>query len=301
MPLRLRRSELSTPGSSEAMIAKAAASDADFVFLDLEDAVAPSEKVPARAKIVHGLNTHDWGRKTRAVRINSLDTEWAYEDVIHVVEEAGDNLDVIIVPKVKRASDVLWVDTLLTQIEKKRKMQRPIAMEVLIEEVEAMVNAEAIAAATPRLEALIFGPGDYSASQGVRSAAVGGISQDYPGDIWHYARNKVVIAARAAGIEAVDGPFANFRDADGYKRECLRAATLGFTGKWCIHPSQIAIANEIFSPSQSQVDRARKMAIAYAEAERKGLGAVAVDGVMVDAASIRLMNNTLRKADLIGM
>jgi citrate lyase subunit beta / citryl-CoA lyase len=301
MANRLRRSELSTPGSNPAMIAKAAASAADFVFLDLEDAVAPSEKVPARAKIVHGLRTHDWGKKTRAVRINSLDTEWAYEDVIHVVEEAGDYLDVIIVPKVKSASDVLWVDVLLSQIEKKKRMTRKIGMEVLIEEVEAMVNADAIARATPRLEALIFGPGDYSASQGVRSAAVGGVSQDYPGDIWHYARNRVVIAARAAGIEAVDGPFADFKDGDGYRREALRAATLGLVGKWCIHPSQIEIANEIFSPTQKQVDRARKLAAAYAEAERQGLGAVAVDGVMVDAASVRLMNNTLQKADLIGM
>lgn len=299
--MRLRRSELATPGSNEAMIAKAAASAADLVFLDLEDAVAPSEKVAARDKIVHGLTTLDWGRKTRAVRINGIDTEWAYEDVICTVEEAGDALDIIIVPKVKNACDVRWVDTLLTQIEKKKRMQRRIGLEVLIEEVEAMIEVEAIARSTPRLEALIFGPGDYSASQGVRSNAVGGISPDYPGDVWHYARNKIIIAARAAGIEAIDGPFADFKDGDGYRRECLRAATLGFTGKWCIHPSQIAIANEVFSPTPHQVERARKMAAAYAEAERQGLGAVAVDGVMVDAASVRLMRNIIEKADLLGM
>lgn len=299
--LRLRRSELSTPGSAEKMMEKAAASTADFVFLDLEDAVAPNEKVPARAKVVTALTTLDWGRKTRAVRINNLETEYAYEDVIHVVEEAGDHLDIIIIPKVKRAEDVRWVDVLLTQMEKKLKRERRIGLEVLIEEVEAMINAEEIASSTPRLEALIFGPGDYSASQGVRSDATGGASKDYPGDVWHYARNKVVIAARAAGIDAVDGPFADFRDAEAYRRECTRASILGFVGKWAIHPSQVDIANEVFSPTQRQVERARKMIAAMEEGERQGLGAVAVDGVMVDAASARLMRNVTQKADLIGM
>lgn len=301
MATRLRRSELSTPGSSERMMGKAAASAADFVFLDLEDAVAPAEKVPARAKIVEALKTLDWGRKTRAVRINNLETEWAYEDVIHVAEEAGEHLDVIIIPKVKTAEDVRWVDTLLSQIEKKHRRERRIGLEVLIEEVEAMVNAEAIARSTPRLEALIFGPGDYSASQGVRIDAVGGVTNDYPGDIWHYARNKVVIAAKAAGIAAVDGPFADFKDADAYRRECTRASVLGFAGKWAIHPSQVEIANEVFSPTAREVARARKLITAYAEAEAQGLGAVAVDGVMVDAASARIMRNTIEKADLIGM
>jgi citrate lyase subunit beta/citryl-CoA lyase len=299
--MRLRRSELSTPGSNEEMMAKAAAGSADFVFLDLEDAVAPGEKVPARAKVVNALRTHDWGRKTRAVRMNNVETEWAYEDVIHVVEEAGEFLDIIIVPKVKTAEDVRWVDTLLSQIERKLKRQRPIGLEVLIEEVEAMINVDAIAKATPRLEALIFGPGDYSASQGVRLDAVGGVSSDYPGDVWHYARNRVVIAARAAGIDAVDGPFADFRDGDGYRRECTRATVLGFVGKWCIHPSQIEIANEVFSPSQRAVERARRMMAAYVDAEAKGLGAVAVDGVMIDAASARAWKNITDRADLIGM
>ncbi|MBI5947041.1 MAG: CoA ester lyase [Chloroflexi bacterium] len=298
---RIRRSELSTPGSSEEMMAKAAAGAADFVFLDLEDAVAPNEKVASRAKVVHALRTHDWGRKTRAVRVNNLETEWCYEDIIHVVEEAGDCLDVIIVPNVKTAEDVRWVDTLLTQIEAKHRWQRRIGIEVLIEEVQAMINAAPIAASTPRLEAIIFGPGDFSASQGVRPDATGGVSNDYPGDVWHYARNQVIIAARAAGIEAIDGPFADFRDADGYRRECTRASVLGFTGKWCIHPSQIGIANEVFSPSEKQVARARKMIAAMDEAEAKGLGAVAVDGVMIDAASARLMRNITARADLIGM
>lgn len=299
--MRLRRSELSTPGSNERMMEKAAASGADLVFLDLEDAVAPAEKVSARAKIVTALRTHDWGRKTRSIRINNVETEWAFEDVIHIVEEAGDVLDIIIIPKVKSAEDVRWVDTLLSQIERKHRWERRIGLEVLIEEVEAMINVEEIARSTPRLEALIFGPGDYSASQGVRVDAVGGISRDYPGDVWHYARNKVVIAAKAAGIEAVDGPFADFKDEEGYRRECTRAAVLGFTGKWAIHPSQVPIANEVFSPTERQVERARKMIAAYEDAERQGLGAVAVDGVMVDAASARLMKNVTAKADAIGM
>lgn len=299
--VRLRRSELSTPASNPGMIEKAAGSVADLVFLDLEDSVAPMEKVAARDNVVRGLTTLDWGTKTRAVRINSLDTQWAYEDIIHIAEEAGEHLDIMIVPKVMSAEDVRWVDVLLSQIEMKLGREHKIGLEVLIEEVQAMTNVVEIAAATPRLEALIFGPGDYSASQGVSSSAVGGVSDDYPGDIWHYARNQVVVAARAAGIDAVDGPFADFRDAKGYSRECTRAATLGFVGKWAIHPSQIELANEGFSPTQNQVDHARKMIAAYAEAEAKGLGAVAVDGIMVDAASARLWRNVTSKADLIGM
>ncbi|MEA2625383.1 MAG: citrate lyase subunit beta / citryl-CoA lyase, partial [Candidatus Binatota bacterium] len=298
---RLRRSELSTPGSSEKMMQKAAGSAADLVFLDLEDAVAPAEKVPARAKIVQALKTLDWGRKTRAIRINDLETEWAYEDVITIVEEAGEHLDVIIIPKVKSAEHVRWVDVLLTQIEKKRKRERRIALEVLIEEVEAMISVEEIARSTPRLQALIFGPGDYSASQGVKLDAVGGLAPDYPGDLWHYARNKIVIAARAAGIDAIDGPFADFKNPDAYRKEASRAAILGFVGKWAIHPSQVEVANQVFSPTPEEVERARRMIQAYDEAEAKGLGAVAVEGVMVDAASVRILRNTTDKAELCGM
>jgi citrate lyase subunit beta / citryl-CoA lyase len=299
--MRARRSELSTPGSSEKMMEKAAASDADLVFLDLEDAVAPSEKVASRAKVVTALTTLDWGRKTRAMRMNALDTQWAYEDVIHVVEESQGCLDLIIVPKVKCAADVRWVDILLTQIEMKLGREKPVALEVLIEEVEAMVNVEEIARSSTRLEALIFGPGDYSASQGVRVGSIGGEANRYPGDLWHYARNKIVIAARAAGIEAVDGPYANFRKPDGYREECQRSLTLGFVGKWAIHPSQIEIANDVYSPTKEEVERARAMVADYAKAEAEGLGSIAVNGVMVDAASARLMRNVIRKADLFGM
>lgn len=299
--MRLQRSELSTPGSSEKMMAKAAASSADLVFLDLEDAVAPTEKVAARSKIVTALNTLDWGRKTRAVRINSLETEYAYEDIITIVEQAGDNLDVIIVPKVKSGKDVWWVDTLLSQMDLRLKRTRRIALEVLIEEVEAMVNVNDIARSSSRLEALIFGPGDYSASQGVDVQAIGAEDGSYPGDLWHYARNQIIVAARAAGLAMIDGPYAGITNPDGYRQECTRAKTLGASGKWAIHPSQIDIANEVFSPTADQVERARRLVKAYAEAEAAGLGAVALDGDMVDAASVRILHNTVDKAELIGM
>jgi len=299
--MRLQRSELSTPGSSEKMMAKAAASAADLVFLDLEDAVAPVEKVAAREKVVRALTSLDWGSKTRAVRINSLDTQYAYEDIITIAEQAGDHLDVIIVPKVKSGKEVWWVDTLLTQVDHKLRRESRIALEVLIEEVEAMVNVTEIAHSSPRLEALIFGPGDYSASQGVDIAAIGAANSTYPGDVWHYARNQIIVAARAAGLAMIDGPFAGITDPDGYRRECLRARTLGAVGKWAIHPSQIDIANEVFSPTPEQVERARRLVNAYAEAEAAGLGAVAINGDMVDAASVRILRNTVQKAELIGL
>jgi citrate lyase subunit beta / citryl-CoA lyase len=300
--LRLRRCELSTPGSNEKMIQKALGTASDMVFLDLEDAVAPNQKREARGKVIEALKTLDWGRKTRAIRMNNIETEYAYEDVIEVVEKAGEYLDIIVVPKVKAARDVFWVDTLLTQIETKLKRKRPIKLEVLIEEVEALINVEEIAKSSGRLEAIIFGPGDFSASQGVRTAgAIGGTITSYPGDIWHYARSKIVVAARAAGIDAVDGPYADFRHPEGYREEAVRSSTMGFVGKWAIHPSQIEIANEIYSPTAEEVSRARKLEAAYANAEDEGLGAVTFDGVMIDAASVRSIRNVLAKADLIGM
>lgn len=297
-PRRLRRCELSVPGSSEKMMAKAAASAADFVFLDLEDAVAPSAKVVARDMIIHALLNHEWGRKTRALRINDLTTQFAYEDIIHVVERAHQCLDVIILPKAKTPADVIFVDTLLNQIELKLRLDRRIGLEVLIEEVEAMINVEAIAIASPRLEALIFGMGDFSASQGVKAKFIG--AEDVlPGGLWQYHRNRVVIAARAAGIDAIDGPFSDFNDAEAFRRECTRAMVTGCVGKWAIHPNQIAIAQETFSPPQDEIARARRLAAAYAEAEAKGLGSVQIDGMMVDVASIRILRNTLDLAKLI--
>jgi citrate lyase subunit beta/citryl-CoA lyase len=299
-PKRLRRVQLAVPGSNEKMLAKAAASAADHVFLDLEDAVAPSAKVAARSSIVNALRTLDWGKKTRCVRINDLGTQWAYEDIIHVVEQAGDYVDTIMVPKVASACDVRFVATLLRQIEKKIGLKRPIGIEALVEEVEAMQEIDNIARADPRLEAIIFGAGDYSASQGIDMAAIGGNS-GYPGDIWHYARFKLVIAARAAGIDAVDGPFADFKNQENYSEECRRAAMLGCVGKWAIHPAQIEPALAAFTPKKEDVDRARKLEAAYAKIEAEGIGAVSIDGTMVDAASVRIVRNIIRKAELIGM
>jgi citrate lyase subunit beta/citryl-CoA lyase len=230
-----------------------------------------------------------------------LETEYAYQDIISVVEEAGEYLDIIIVPKVKSAKDVWWVDVLLSQIEKRLQRTRRIGIEVLIEEVEAMINVEEIARSSPRLEALIFGPADYSASQGMDSGVIEGHLDAYPGDPWHYARNKIAIAARAAGIDAIDGAYPDFKNREGYRRECIRAKTLGFVGKWAIHPQQVAIANQVFSPTQEEVAYARKVDAAYTEALAQGLGAIAVDGKMIDVAVVRSLRNVIQKADLIGM
>ncbi|SFQ18593.1 MULTISPECIES: CoA ester lyase [unclassified Variovorax] len=299
-PQRLRRCQLSVPGSSEKMMQKAAGMDVDFVFLDLEDAVAPSEKRPARAKIVHALNSLDWGRTTRCVRINDLTTEYAYEDIIEVVEGARENLDVIMLPKAMSAADVQFVDKLLSMMEKKLGLKKRIGIDVLIEEVEAMMRVEEIAASTPRLECLIFGMGDYSASQGISLRDIGGAS-GYPGDIWHYQRHKLTIAARAHRIDAVDGPFADFRDPDAFREECRRSMILGMVGKWAIHPSQVALAQEAFSPPAADVARARDMIQAYDQALAQGLGAVQYDGKMIDIASVRIVRNLVERADRIGM
>jgi citrate lyase subunit beta/citryl-CoA lyase len=299
-PQRLRRSQLSVPGSSETMLQKAAASAADHVFCDLEDAVAPSAKVEARDKIAEALNTLDWGRKTRCVRINDVTTEWCHGDIITVVEKAGANLDTIMLTKPYGPADVVFLDRMLTQLEKKLRLQRRIGIEVLIEEVQALENVEAIAKSSDRLECLIFGMGDYSGSQGIDTKDIGEAGP-YPGDIFHYPRFRITMAARAAGLDAVDGPFANFRNEAAYRREALMARSLGMVGKWAIHPDQIAPALDVFSPKAEDVARARKMEAAYRDAEAQGLGAVQVDGVMVDVAVLRLVHNTLTKADLIGI
>ncbi|MGB3804634.1 MAG: CoA ester lyase [Sphingopyxis granuli] len=299
-PARARRSQLSVPGSSEKMLAKAAASAADHVFCDLEDAVAPSAKVEARQKIVHALNTLDWGGKTRCVRINDVTTQWCHGDIIEIVEGAGANVDTIMLTKPYCAADVIFLDRMLCQLEQKLSLDRRIGIEVLIEEVEALQNVEEIARCSDRMEALIFGMGDYSGSQGIETKNIGS-TDGYPGDIFHYARFRITMAARAAGIDAVDGPFANFKDDAAYRQEAERAKALGMVGKWAIHPSQIQPALDVFSPSREEVDRARRIEQAYREAESAGLGAVQVDGVMIDVAVLRLTRNTLRKAELIGM
>jgi citrate lyase subunit beta / citryl-CoA lyase len=297
---RARRVELAVPGSNERMMAKAVASKADLVFLDLEDAVAPSAKVGARKSVIDALKNLDWTGKTSCVRINDLGTEWAYEDIIEVVEAAHEHLDIIMIPKVFRGEDVRFVDTLITQIEKKMKTERRIGLECLIEEVEAMVNVEEIARSSPRLEAIIYGLGDYSASQGMDLNKVYG-PNGYPGDVWHYGRFKIAIAARAARIDAICGPFADFRDADTYAEECRRASLLGMVGKWAIHPSQIDIALNAFTPDQASVDHARDLVSAYTQAKAQGQGAVTYKGVLIDEASVRAVRNTLNKADLYRM
>ncbi|MDP3896213.1 MAG: CoA ester lyase [Mesorhizobium sp.] len=299
-PKRLRRCQLAVPGSNPKMMAKAATLGVDHVFLDLEDAVAPAAKVPARALIVEALNTHAWGKTIRCVRINDLDTHYAYEDIISVVEGAGANLDTILVPKVKSACDVRFVDRLLSQIEGKLGLTRKIGIEVLIEEAEGMMRVEEIAGASERLEALVFGMGDYSASQGIDPRAIAGDS-GYPGDIWHYARYKMIVAARSFGLDPVDGPFVNFRDGDYFRTECRRAKQLGAVGKWAIHPSQVAIAQDVFSPTQDEVDRAYKSVAAYRAAQAEGLGAIQVDGAMIDVATVRLVQRVIDLAELAGM
>jgi citrate lyase subunit beta/citryl-CoA lyase len=300
MTVHLRRSELATPGSQEKMIAKAAASEADLVFLDLEDAVAPAEKERARAQVIEALNGIDWGKCTRAVRINGLDTVWALDDIVDVVTKAGKNLDIIIIPKVKAPRDVWYVETMLAQLEGKLGLGRQIGLEALIEETEALARVEEIAASSPRLEALILGVGDLSASQGIRMGHVNDAALRYPGDMWHYARNRMIVAARANGLDAVDGPYPNYRDADGYRQEATWGATLGCAGKWCIHPDQIAIANDVFSPTEKEIALARRMCDAYEAAQKGGEGAAGASGMLVDAASLRIFQGVLERARLTG-
>ena len=299
-PRRLRRCQLAVPGSSEKMMVKASGLGVDYVFLDLEDAVAPDQKKDARGKIVTALNTLDWGKTTRCVRINDTATRFCWGDIVEVVTGAGANLDVIMLPKPMSAADVLFVDKLLTQLELDLDLPHRIGLECLIEEVEAMIAVEEIAASTPRLEALIFGIGDYSASQGVPFLELGG-GGEYPADLWHYQRQKLTIACRANRLDAVDGPYPDFSDPDGFARECRRSQILGMVGKWAIHPSQVAIATDIFTPKQVDVDRARAMVAAYDDAKAKGLGAVTYEGKMIDVAVVRLIQRVIDRADLIGM
>jgi citrate lyase subunit beta/citryl-CoA lyase len=278
------------------MCEKAAASGADLVFLDLEDACAPVAKEAARGTAVAALTGLDWGHTVRAVRVNGLETPWCHGDIIEVVTGAADALDVLIVPKARTARDVWWVDVLLTQLETKLGLTRRIGLEVLIEEAEGLSNAPEIAKASDRLEALIFGAGDLSAS--LRSRVDGNFDpvSEYPGDFWHFARVQVLAAARAAGIDAVDAPYPAYRDPEGFRRSAVHASLLGFDGKWAIHPDQIAIAHEVFAPTPEEVDAARASIEAYRSSEADGVGAIGRDGKLVDAAHMRLAENVLYKA-----
>jgi citrate lyase subunit beta/citryl-CoA lyase len=299
-PIRRRRSELSTPATSLKMMAKAAAGDADLVFLDLEDAVAPNVKDIARIQAAEALKTLDWGDKTRAVRINGIVTPWFLDDITHVVLEAGGSLDIIIVPKVKSARDVQFIDTLLGKLEEKAGLiVGRIGLEVLIEEVEALSDVDAIAGASPRLEAIILGVGDLAASHGMRSAHIG-TSSNYPGDIWHSARTRLIVAARSHGIDAIDGPFGEFKETEGYREQAVWAAELGAVGKWAIHPNQVGVANDVYSPTQAEIDRAQYIVSEMRAAEAKGEGAVAIDGTMVDAATARIFETVLTRASVNG-
>lgn len=298
MAPRARRSELATPASSERMCEKAASSGADLVFLDLEDACAPVAKEGARQIAVAALTGQDWGRTVRAVRVNGIETPWCHGDVIEVVTGAREALDVVIVPKARSARDVWWVDVLLTQLETKLGLRKRIGLEVLVEDSEGLANAVEIAKASDRLQAIIFGAGDLSASQRARVDGNFDPAGDYPGDFWHYARFQVVTAARAAGIDAIDAPYPAYTDPDGYRRSAVHASLLGFDGKWAIHPSQIPIAHAVFSPTEAEVADAREAIEVYRRSEAEGVGAIGRDGRLVDAAHMRLAENTLHKAEL---
>jgi citrate lyase subunit beta / citryl-CoA lyase len=295
---RARRSELATPASSERMCEKAATSGADLVFLDLEDACAPAVKESSRATVVAALTELDWGRTIRAVRVNGLDTPWCHGDIIEVVTGAAGSLDVLIVPKVRTARDVWWVDVLLNQLESKLGRTGTIGLEVLIEEAEGLANALEIAQSSERLEALIFGAGDLSASLHARVDGNFDPLIPYPGDFWHFARMQVLTAARAGMVDAIDAPYPAYQDPEGYRQSAGYASALGFDGKWAIHPGQIPIANEMFSPTAKEVEQAEEAIAEYRRAEADGVGAIGRDGKLVDAAHMRLAENTLYKAGL---
>lgn len=300
MTVRLRRSELSVPASNPKMMEKAMTTAADLVFLDLEDAVAPAQKEAARKNAIGALRDLDWGKKVRAVRVNGADTQWAHDDVVEVVEGAGEHLDIIIIPKPKAPRDVWFFDTLLTQLEAKLHLKNQIGLEALIEESAALARVEDIAGCCPRLEALILGFGDLSASQGMRFGVATDPANRYPGDMWHFARARMITACRANGIDAIDGPFGNFKDPEGYRREATWAATLGAVGKWAIHPSQIELANDVFAPTPQEIEHARKMSEAYEAAIKGGAGAAGAGGMLVDAVAVRIFEGVLERARLTG-
>ena len=301
MTNRLRRSELAVPASNPKLVEKAAGSDADLVFLDLEDATAPATKEGARQIAIDGLNELDWGRTLRAVRVNDHETEWAVYDMVRILEGAGDQLDIIIIPKVKRPSDLLFFETMLLSLERKLKIRKPIGLEVLIEEAEGLGNVEEIARCSERLEALILGFGDLAASMGMRFGHELDKSYKYPGDIWNAHRVRLIAACRAAGIDAIDGPFGNFKDDEGYRAQCTYAAALGAVGKWCIHPAQIPHANAVFAPTEKELKVAQKMVAAYAASVEAGSGAAGAGGSLVDAATERLYRPVIDRARQIGM
>jgi malyl-CoA/(S)-citramalyl-CoA lyase len=311
---RLHRSELAVPGSNPRMLEKAPTAGADLVFLDLEDAVAPDDKEQARANIIQALKTYDWSRCSVSIRINGLDTHYCYRDVVEIVEACGDRLDTVLIPKVGSAADVYFVATLLSQIEQ-AKGYAPIALHVLIETAMGMANVEEIARACPeRMEAMVFGVADYAASLRARTTQIGGANPDYGmlsdpspdgaryfhwGDQWHYGISRMAAACRAYGLRPIDGPFGDFGDPEGFRAAARRAAALGCEGKWAIHPSQVALANEVFTPAEAEVTRARRILEAMEQAATEGKGAVSLDGRLIDAASIRMAENVVTQIQQI--
>ena len=298
---RLQRSELAVPGSNPGMFEKAAASGADCVFLDLEDAVSPGDKDTARTGVIEALGDIDWSGlgKTISVRINGIDTHYMYRDVVDVVEQAGQHLDTIMIPKVGVPADVYMVDAMVTQIETAMGLTQRIGIEVLIETTLGMANVEAIATSSSRLEAMHFGVADYAASCRARTTSIGGLNPDYPGDQWQAALSRMLVACRAYGLRPIDGPYGDFNDPDGFMLGARRAAALGYEGKWAIHPSQVDLANEVFSPLEEEVERAGRILAALAEAEAEGRGAAQLDGRMIDAASARMADNVVAVAAAI--
>jgi citrate lyase subunit beta/citryl-CoA lyase len=285
------------------MQAKAVSLEADQVLFDLEDATAPSEKVGARAVIVESLRTLDFGQRAVAVRVNGTDTRWCYRDLVEVVEAAGDRLDSVILPKAESAADVHFVDRLLSQIELARGWELGrIGIEVLIESAQGLQQVDAIASASPRLHALIFGPGDLSASLGLGQLTIGMPDSGYDGDIWHYARVKLLVAARVNGLLAIDGPYAAFADLEGLERSARRTAVLGFDGKWVIHPTQIDLVNRVFSPDPATYARAEGILAAYRQAtEGEGRGAVRFEGEMIDEATRKMAEAVARRGRWLGL
>jgi len=298
---RLQRSELAVPGSSPQMFEKALNSNADYIFLDLEDAVSPNDKLSARKNIIKALNEINWREKgkTISVRINSLDTHYMYRDVIDIMEQVGDKIDTILIPKVGTDSDVYTVDCLLTQIENQKKFKNKVGLECLIETALGMSNIKEIAKSSNRLEALHFGVADYAASLRARTVVIGGLNPDYPGDQWHHGLSQLVMTCRAYGLRAIDGPFGDFKDPDAYIASAKRAAAIGIEGKWAIHPSQIDLANKVFSPPAAEVNRAKKILEELDKAAKEGKGAAQLDGRMIDAASARMAENIVNINKLI--
>ena len=295
---RLQRSYLAVPGSNTTMIDRALKSAADYVFLDCEDAVAPPEKEQARKNIIQALNDLDWkaAGKSVSVRINGLDTHYMYRDVVDICEQAGSKLDTILIPKVGVPADVYTVETIVSQIEVAKRLPHKIGTEALIETPLGMANVEAIASANSRLESMHFGVADYSAFNKARTVVIGGLNPDYPGDQWHFPLSRMTVACRAFGLRPIDGPFGGIDDPEGYKAAARRGAALGMEGKWAIHPSQIELANEIYSPTAAEITRAERILVALKEAEAQGKGAASLDGKMIDAASEKMANNLLATA-----